>query len=307
VCYNGGIAQILGRFWCEKHGCSWAATLKLQVSLSKIREVIKMDMATIAVLIVLWVCVLPLIFGDAITYNMARAVDYRTGSNRTANYFVAGILNQPLEAFAFMFDLPILQHDTIKLMPYSNRRAHVSKMADAILRDATEHHYQKVRIFTISVGTTVACLAGRRMTKYPGEFELECYLINPCPNAQFLKPVVNHRLIFLYPLMVILGIVLGPLAFVPLIPASGRHFSVVLSITQVEQILFGEPILAGHRQYVKGVVISDSDEFLDNTAICEFYADQQIIQLEKAKHSDTIGAADKYRVAIEQLLTNPHS
>lgn len=267
-----------------------------------------MDIEGILVLLALW-CLIVVLLSDAITYGMVRVVNHQIGSKRTVNYFVAGMFCQPLRAFAFMLDLPIFADDTIKLLPYSQRRAHFSKMADVILEDVAENHYQKVRIFAISVGAIVPYYIGERMAKKRSkdEFELECYLINPCQTAQFLKPKVRRCLLMTYPLMVLLVIILGPLSFVSIIPASGERFSVALAVSQVEQYLFRTSISAGHRQYVKVVMMSRLDEFLENCSIHAFYARRPLKYLDEIKHSDTIGAATAYLKAMEEALANPYS
>lgn len=267
-----------------------------------------MDIETTLIMLVFWMGSV-LLFADAITYGMAEIVTHRSGRNQTVDYFIAGMCNQPLEAFGFMFDLPMLMDDTLKLLPYSQRQAHFSKMTDAILEDMAENHYKKVRIFAISVGANVPYYLGEQLAagKVKGDFELKCYLINPCQTAQFLKPKVKKWLTMTYPLMAILALVLGPLAFIPIIPGSKRRFSVALTVSQVEQYLFKPSISMRHRKYVKGVIMSRSDEFLENAAIYAFYARRQLIYLDGVRHSDTIGAAKKYRAAIEQLLINPHS
>lgn len=267
-----------------------------------------MDLEIFLVLYILWLLIV-LLFADAITYGMAKVVEHQTGANETVDYFIAGMRCQPLQAFAFMLDLPELRDDTLKLLPYSQRRAHFSKMTDAILQDIAEHHYQKVRVFAISVGATVPYFLGQRMAMHPEryEFELECHLINPCQAAQFLKPKVRKRLWVGYPLMIVLVAIMGPLAFVPIIPGGGKHFSVALTVRQVEQILFGGPISREHRRYVKTVLLSGSDGLLENQSIHAFYAQQNPVYLGGVEHSDTIGATTKYRAAIKQALAGPRS
>lgn len=266
-----------------------------------------MDGEKILILLVLW-CLSVVLLSDAITCGMARIVSYQVGSKRTVNYFVAGMFCQPLRAFAFMLNLPIFADDTIKLLPYSQRRAHFSKMADLILEDVAKNHYEKVRIFAISVGAIVPYYIGEKMAKNRtgSKFELECYLINPCQTAQFLKPKVRRRLLIAYPLMVWLTIILGPLSFVPVIPASGEWFSVALAVSQVEQYLLRSSISAEHRRYVKIVMMSRLDEFLENTAIHAFYARRPLKSLNGVTHADTIGAAIKYFEAMEEALASPH-
>lgn len=263
-----------------------------------------MDTRTILILVILWSCVLPLLIGDATACGAAKIVEQRKGRNRTADYFVAGMCAQPREAFSFMFDLPMLEYDTLKLVPYSNRRVNFAKITEAILQDAVDHKYQKVRIFAISVGASVAHLAGKQKAagKAPGNFELECYLISPCQSAQFLKPKLRTRLTRTYPLMVVLLMVMGPLAFVPMVPASGSYFSLALVINQVERILSHPTVSLSHRQYVKGIILSDKDEFLDNQSIHAFYAQRSILYVRNVAHARTIDAADKYRSTMERLL-----
>ncbi len=267
-----------------------------------------MGIETVLICLVFWVCSV-LLFADAITAGMANIVTHRSGTNQTVDYFVAGMRSQPLEAFKFMFDLPALRGDTLKLLPYSQRRAHFSKMADAILEDVARHHYKKVRIFAISVGATVPYYIGERLAagKVREDFELKCYLISPCQTAQFLKPKVKQWLTRTYPLMVVLILLMGPLSFVPIIPGSNRWFSVALTVSQVEQFLFRSSISAGHRRYVKGVVMARLDECLDNASIHAFYARRQLVYLNGVKHSDTIGAAAQHRTAVEQMMANPRS
>lgn len=267
-----------------------------------------MDMGAILIFLVFWVLIV-LLFADAITYGMAEIITHRSGRDQTVDYFIAGMRSQPLEAFGFMFDLPMLMGDTLKLLPYSQRRAHFSKMTDAILEDVAKNHYKKVRIFAISVGAIVPYYLGERLAtgKAKGDFELKCYLISPCQTAQFLKPKVKRWLTLTYPLMVLLVLILGPLAFIPIIPGSNRRFSVALMVSQVEQFLFRPSISMNHRRYVKGVIMARLDECLENSHIHAFYARRQLVYLDGVKHSDTIGAAKKHRVAVEQILMNPHS
>ena len=102
-----------------------------------------MNIETILILLAIWVCIIPLLLADAITYKLARIVTHRAGDNDTVDYFVAGMCCQPLQAFAFMFGLPALKGDTLKLLPYSQRRAHFQKMTKAILDDVAKKSLPK--------------------------------------------------------------------------------------------------------------------------------------------------------------------
>lgn len=88
----------------------------------------------------------------------------------------------------------------------------------------------------------------------------------------------------------------------PLIPASGRHFSLALIVNQVEWILSHPHPSRAHRPYVKGLILSDKDEYLDNPLIHAFYAQRPILYVRNVAHARTIDAADKYREAAERLL-----
>ncbi len=262
----------------------------------------------IIVLLVVWVCLVPLGLGDAITWGMARVVNYRTGTNKTVNYFVAGTFGQPLKSFEFMLDLPALKNDTIKFLPYSQRRAHFSKMAETLLADVQENQYRKVRIFAISVGATVGDHVVREVTRnnLEGSFELELHLINPCQARLFMQTELHNRLRKWYPAMVLLMMVLGPLAFVPVIPWSGQHFSVALTFTQVSQILFSLPPTRLCRRYAKNIVISVADEVVDNAAVQKFYGTRRIFWV-TTQHSNTINEGERYRKVMEEILVDPRS
>lgn len=268
-----------------------------------------MDIETILILLAIWACIIPLLLADAITYGLARIITRRAGDNDTVDYFVAGMCCQPLQAFAFMFDLPALKGDTLKLLPYSQRRAHFQKMTEAILDDIAKNHYRKVRIFAISVGATVPYMVGQKVAagEVEDDFELECHLISPCYTKQFIKIAVGLKIQASYPLMIALRLALGPLSFVPIVPGCVKLFSVSLVVSQVEQFLFASPIDYTHREYVKSVILSNDDEYLHNLTIAAFYKQQKPVWLDGVKHADTIRAFDKYRAAMKEILTIPRS
>jgi hypothetical protein len=228
-----------------------------------------MNIETILILLAIWVCIIPLLLADAITYKLARIVTHRAGDNDTVDYFVAGMCCQPLQAFAFMFGLPALKGDTLKLLPYSQRRAHFQKMTKAILDDVAKNHYQKVRIFAISVGATVPYMVGQRVAtgEVENDFELECHLISPCYTKQFMKIATRLKIRALYPLVTALRLVLGPLSFIPIVPGCVKLFSVSLVVSQVEQILFASPIDCTHRRYVKSVMLSSDEGNINNPSL----------------------------------------
>lgn len=265
-----------------------------------------MGIEKILILAVIWMCVLPLLLIELSALGGTQMISHKTSSNGVVNYFVAGMRAQPRQAFAFMLDLPFLENDTIKLIPYSSFRIRFSRITDAILEDVAAHQYQKVRIFAISVGTAVTYSVGQRMAAHQvkGDFTLECYNINPCPSAEFLNAKVKKRLLELYPLAVAIVIILGPLSFIPIVPGLGGRSSLMLMLSQVDQILYGmpRPLLNGHQRYIRGIILSYDDEFLDNQVVRNLYSFQTVKTLGKVKHSDTVGAAAQYRQAVDCLI-----
>lgn len=135
-----------------------------------------MDIEGFLVLLALWLCI-PMLISEVIDLCSQKIVEWQTGENGCVDYFVAGMFGQPDSAFKFMFDLPAIKGDTLKLLPYHVNRANFGRMTSEILADIAQNQYRKVRIFAISVGAAVSVDIGQRLPKRDasdtaGDFDL---------------------------------------------------------------------------------------------------------------------------------------
>lgn len=255
-----------------------------------------------------------------------------TAHQTTANFFSAGLLNQPEEAFQFMLDHPSFKGEEIFLVPNSNLGVDYKSTCNKIEQVIVEHDFKKVRFFGISLGTKVghyfAVKQAYQMTNVVADgendlryIEIECYDINPCWTPEFLKPKLGMALQLIIPIINVIGIVLIFVMPIPIIRSSGLWFSPMLFTSQLELITYhsergdyfetqlsrlSKKLRYHELNAVTAIIINDQDEFLNNQKIIEYYRrNKSVIIFEvETRHGDTIGSGTVYREAIDAILAN---
>ena len=203
------------------------------------------------------------------------------------NYFVAGNLNQPKKAFAFLEDMV---EGGITYVNYATTTGcSMRQIIDQVLRDAKAQDCQ-VRVFAISMGERVARFVGAELT------EAKTIAINPAPSPRILKPHVNIGVKIVAPMMEVLTVPLGWLSALPCI----KGFSLACLADQWRDIAYSYDTPKPNHATI-GVVCSSEDELLSNKEIADYYEGVPIVTIE-GRHADTEGNAEAYAQALKQLL-----
>lgn len=261
--------------------------------------------------------------------------------SRTANYFVAGMLNQPEAAFNFLINHSAFKDDAIIMVPYQNNGLGYLDICRAIECDIIKNGYTKVRFFGISLGTKVGryfiakhyeakCQLRQnpRHTTPDGEIDFRkvdigCYELNPCWTPDFVRPRLRTFLCIAVVPLTVVELLLGPLSLIPVIRQSGRWFSVKLTMSQLRRAVYAPPefwlklsddhqylsTAKGHNRFflsvLKAVIVSDLDKILDNNMIEQRYGKGSPLTIVEARHADTIRGCLVYYEALDELLLVP--
>lgn len=200
------------------------------------------------------------------------------------NYFLAGNLNQPEAAYAFL--LPEIDGEVIfaryRLLGW-NARYSARKICQHIRLSK-----RRARVFTLSVSDSV----GRELERMLGE-RVEIIAINPASDPSLIGRPFRIALRIVTPIMFVLCYLLGWLSVLPLIPTVGGRYSLILLTDQWLTLAYGcFPLPEGG---TKVVVCSLEDEFLDNAEVLNFFVDPQTqIVAVDATHGNTVDEGEKY-------------
>ena len=225
-------------------------------------------------------------------------------SSAEMTYLVAGNLNQPTAAFAFLE--PELDGN-VTYAPFGVCGWQAQATAEQILDDISEHGYTKVNVYTISLGDHVARYIEAGIDD--SECSLQVYAINPCPTAEAVKQPLRGLLTASVVPFEGVCYALGWLSIIPVIPTPGDNYSLILLADQYWEIVFDD---APHDiSHTVGVVCSYptpdavDDGILLNAVLQEYYQDVPVVMVETS-HGDTIGQAEKYLQAIRVLQDTLH-
>lgn len=161
---------------------------------------------------------------------------------------VAGMFNQAGTAYSLL-DLPdTYEYATANFSNLGFNASFAGLWLRIIAKDKP--------IFGISIGAKVAAYSGTR----------QAVLINPCVYPNTLKSSLYWPIKIFSPILEIISVALGLLAFLPIIPTSiAGNYSITLLADQLFWIGYGNPKVSENAKY--GIVLSNKDEFLDNTKI----------------------------------------
>lgn len=214
-------------------------------------------------------------------------------------YLVAGCVNQPASAYAFLLDEDELSDGGITLVNYySVRGCSMKTIARQVINDAQAYDYQ-ARVIGISIGDYVS----RRVeANIPGATS---YGINPEPTADALHPwakIATRAGSFVGQ---IASAAAGWLSVIPWYNGCGNHFSMAFIVDQFRDIGFitDTPKATGG---VNGIIISErpgkveGDEFLDNSFIEEYFPDVPVAKA-KTGHGNTVDGAEEFLRAWREL------
>ena len=225
------------------------------------------------------------------------ATEFITPDDQTPNpelghvFLIAGTGNQPKPAFAFME--PDLREKgyAFTYLHYKQIGWNARVTADQ-LRDAITPH-EPCTLCTISVGDHVA----RYLERYTLP-KLSVYAINPCPRRKTLQLKWKIALVALAPLAQIVCHLLGWLSLIPVVPSVAGKFSLMLMVDQYWSLAYDHPPRSF--THTRGVVLSRSDEFLDNDQIKREFWTAKSLTI-PSKHGDTVDNAPEYWQAMIYL------
>lgn len=210
--------------------------------------------------------------------------------DKTMTYLIAGNLNQADTAFEFMESEFGPNYTFVQFSP---KGWSAKATAKAIAKDIQAHGYHG-RVFTISLGDHVA----RYLEQALGN-AIEVYAINPCSGREVLQSPWGTVLRYATLPAEALCHALGWISCLPIIPSWGGQYSPMLLVDQYWSIYYDSPPMITSHTY--GVICSEQDAFLDNNVIDKNYPDAEIEYID-AGHSDIVNCAEKYHIAICNLL-----
>lgn len=223
------------------------------------------------------------------------------------NFFVGGTYDWPEENFRFLFvrnkdgnyEFTIDElSGGITLVDFSLTGWDAAMSANAIYDNILRSGYERVRIFTLSVGDQVA--RELEAAKLHEVVNWENIAINPCPSFYALQLQWKITGMIAVPVVRVIDVALGWASILPILPQrSGRWYSPWLITDQGRQLLCRREEIQCDRTI--GVVLSEGDQFLDNARLKLWFGQQKIITI-KAGHADTFERADLYREKVQEIL-----
>lgn len=207
-------------------------------------------------------------------------------------FLSAGNLAQPREAFRFLRS--ILKRKQFAFLKFKMIGWSALETAKAVTRAVGPD--DQVTVYAISVGDHVA----RYLEVSAISDRLEVYTINPCSNCRALRQGLRILLTIAAPIFWVICHMLGWVSIIPFIPATGRKYSLILLADQYMVIAFDKPPL--HTSRTRGVVLSATDELLDNNYLeQEAFVGVRVARV-PTRHGDTVGRGYEYLRGIKKLL-----
>ena len=178
---------------------------------------------------------------------------YYEKDNDIASYFIPGINAPPREVFeAYVASMA----GNVYLVNHSHFGFNPTLLAHQIKAHIRSHRYTKSNIYAISVG----CKVAQKLEKSTSN----SVLLNPCLKPVHLKTGLRVLLSIITPILMLLRFVLGVLADLPIIPIDGMWRSLAENI---EQLFYIAWIPYDIPRNVRGVILSQADQFLNNREI----------------------------------------
>ena len=192
-------------------------------------------------------------------------------------FYIAGMMNQPDNAFRQIRNLNFGNTVLLKFSPFGWDPKKAAKQLETMLKPENEN-----LCYSISVGDKVF----RHLNP---EIERKEYVINPCSQAGLLQAKYRH-LGKLAAVLEAISILVGWFAIMPIAPV-GRDgnrrviwYSLILLADQLWHISGRIPPY--HTEHVKGVIKSEDDEFLNNSYIDLYFHGKSSITI-PTKHART--------------------
>jgi hypothetical protein len=219
-------------------------------------------------------------------------VRYRSLSEGRMTYVVAGNLGQADEAVAAIVDEI---QGGVTFVKFRNTGYHANRFVGSVVLDMRDlPEGTKVNVMGISLGCQPAQDIARRT-------DAVFYAINPCMNADFLKPEWKTACYGTVIVGTPVKVALGWLSIVPVFNLAGNlpmhNYSVATLVEQLSEVAFYD---AGPADVRARVVISDEDELLKREVIEEYFAGAEL-RIVQATHASINTYPDEYRVALADL------
>lgn len=170
-----------------------------------------------------------------------------------ASFFIPGINGPPKEVFE---TYAASVAGNVYLVHHSHHGFSPKLLARQIEQHAKNHGYNKINIYSISVG----CKVAQKLEKNTDN----SVLLNPCLKPAHLKPGLRMILQITTPILVLLRIALGILADLPILPIDGTWRSLSENF---EQLFYIAWVPYDFPRNIRGVILSQEDQFLDNNEI----------------------------------------
>jgi len=205
-------------------------------------------------------------------------------------FLIAGNLAQPKAAFKFL--APQLQERRCAALCYKMIGWSALETARTIVRAAGEG---TAVVYAISLGDQVA----RHLETLMPRGRLKILAINPCPSRMALRKWVRWLLTVVAPVFWVVCHLLGWLSVIPMIPATGGKYSLILLADQYMALAYGLTPWTTTR--TRGVILSQHDKLLDNRYLKSLFKKSRIIRI-PTKHGDTVRAGAEYLRSVNELL-----
>lgn len=216
----------------------------------------------------------------------------RTEDDNKIIFLSAGNLAQPKKAFQFL--KPILRREQCAFLEFKMIGWSPRSTTKAIVEEITSSGCEAT-LWTISVGDHV----GRYLGTYScRKFPMQTYAINPCPERKALRHGLGGLLMIVAPILWTLAHLLGWLSIIPIIPATGGKYSLILLADQYMVVAYDTPEKNTARTH--GVILSSQDELLDNNFLEKYFKNTKIVYV-STHHGDTVGMANRYLRGAELL------
>ena len=237
-----------------------------------------------------------LVIGNGACFEVEKPVS----DGGVMNYFIAGNLAQPRQAFSLFTDgYASYQVDGgITYATFSTIGYRPSTVAKQIEEDALAHNFQ-AHIWTISLGDEVA----RELESRGNLKNMEICSINPCVDISTVSEKMRTLVkVFVIPAGAI-KVALGMISYIPFIQVDGGNYSVSTLIDQYLAIYsYRASKDAADYKNTKLVVYSQDDWFLDNNTVSQYFQGVKNV-IAETEHGNTVLGKDAYLdVMIPELI-----
>lgn len=234
-------------------------------------------------------------------YQVQTTIKQPAPANNQMDYLVAGIFDHPDVSMRF---LQKKYNRGITIVNNSNFGWSPERIAQAIVNDIEQHNYHAT-VYAISIGDQVARFIEEAcyLRNIP-EDQIRIISLNPCPNCHMLKP--HWRIIAKVCTAIIAAFtyLLGWISVIPIIPSFEHKFCSLAFIS--DQLLslaaIHPPKYGCSYPNTIGIVLSDNDQFLDNSQVINYFHYQTKVETIPTAHAYTVHAPHLYQAAINKIL-----